>query len=242
MKQRKYTAVAIIALTVVIALAVAAVAHEGHGEPAMGSIAKVEESTLSLTTAGDETVTFALTGETVFKRGEQEVGREEARPGERAVVRYEEQDDAKIAHEVLLPPAEDRHRAPETPEALVDAFHQALVAGDRETALAYLTPDVVIYESGGAEMGSDEYASHHLGADMEFSAAVERTVVNRQVTVVNPKAGSHDSIAWVLTRTANSGTFRDREIDSMGTETMVLRRTEDDWRIIHIHWSSGTRE
>lgn len=107
MKQRKYTAVAVIALTVVIALAVAAVAHEGHGEPAMGTIAKVEESALSLTTEGDETVTFVLTGETVFKRGEQRVGREEAQPGERAVVRYEEHDGHKMAHEVLLPPAEE---------------------------------------------------------------------------------------------------------------------------------------
>lgn len=107
MKQRKYSAVAVIALTVVVALAGAAVAHEGHGEPVLGTIAKVEESALSLTTEGDETVTFVLTGETVFKRGEQEVGREEAQPGERAVVRYEEHDWHKVAHEVLLPPAEE---------------------------------------------------------------------------------------------------------------------------------------
>jgi YHS domain-containing protein len=105
MKQRKYTAVIIIAVAVIAALAVAAIAHEGHGEPAMGTIAKVEESALSLTTGGDETITFGITEDTVFKRGEQEVGREGAQPGQRAVVRYEEHDGRKVAHEVLLPPA-----------------------------------------------------------------------------------------------------------------------------------------
>lgn len=113
MKQRKYTAIAVIALTAVVALAVAAIAHEGHGEPAMGTIAKIEEGALSLTTEGDETVTFTLTEDTVFKRGEQEVGREEAQPGERAVVRYEEHDGHKVAHEVLLPAAGE---APSSPE------------------------------------------------------------------------------------------------------------------------------
>jgi len=106
MKQRKYTALASIALTVVVVFAGAVVAHEGHGKPAMGTIAKVEENVLTLTTEGGETVTFALTAETVFKRGEQEVDREEARQGERAVVRYEEHDGHKVAHEVLLPPTE----------------------------------------------------------------------------------------------------------------------------------------
>lgn len=105
MKQRRHTPVAAIALTVVVTLAVAAIAHEGHGEPVMGTIAKVEEGALSLITEGDETVTFELTGETVFERGGREVGREVAQQGERAVVRYEELDGHRIAHEVLLPPA-----------------------------------------------------------------------------------------------------------------------------------------
>ena len=36
-----------------------------------------------------------------------------------------------------------------------------------------------------------------------------------------------------------SGTFRDREIDAVTTETMILRRAEDGiLRIHHIHWSS----
>ena len=35
-----------------------------------------------------------------------------------------------------------------------------------------------------------------------------------------------------------TGQMGEREINSQGTETMVLRRSDDGWRIVHIHWSS----
>ena len=118
-----------------------------------------------------------------------------------------------------------------TPEAVVDAFHEALGGGDRQAVLDLLTEDVLIFESGGAELSRDEYAHHHLGSDMAFSAATESKAVDR-------RRGGEGETAWVLTRTETSGTFRDREISARGTETMVLTRGEDGWRIVHIHWSS----
>ena len=124
------------------------------------------------------------------------------------------------------------HAAPEqTPEATADAFHRALAAGHREEALALLAPDVVIFESGGAELSREEYAHHHLAADMEFSAAAPTRVLDRQ-------QGSGGDTAWVLSRTETKGSFRGREVHSRGTETMLLRRTAAGWRIVHIHWSS----
>jgi ketosteroid isomerase-like protein len=125
--------------------------------------------------------------------------------------------------------------AQEGPEAAVSAFHEALASDNRQNVLALLGPEVVIFESGGAELSRDEYASHHLAADMEFAAATEARVVDR-------RSGGDDEIAWVLTRSETTGTFREREIDSLGVETMVLRRSEDGWRIVHIHWSSRSRE
>lgn len=55
--------------------------------------------------------------------------------------------------------------------AVVDAFHEALVAGDSTAALALLSDDVVILEGGGVET-KDEYRSGHLAGDMRFAAAV----------------------------------------------------------------------
>lgn len=118
-----------------------------------------------------------------------------------------------------------------TPAEVVDAFHAALDAGDREAALAQLAEEVVIFESGGAEMSREEYAGHHLGGDIVFSAAVDREIVDRRHEVVG-------QIAHVLSRTRTTGTFRDREIDATGVETMILQRREATWKIVHIHWSS----
>lgn len=117
------------------------------------------------------------------------------------------------------------------PEDIVDAFHAALSAEDSMSALGFLSPDVVIFESGGAETSREEYRSHHLGADIEFSMSTTRQITERRV-----EAG--EDVAIVLTRSATTGTFREHEIDSTGVETMVLAHTGDGWVILHIHWSS----
>lgn len=120
---------------------------------------------------------------------------------------------------------------PDTPREVVRAFHAALAAGDSSRALAMLAPGVVIYESGGVEASRDEYRSHHLGADMTFASATTREVTHQAMR----EAGQ---VAWVISQTATTGTFRDRDINSLGTETMILERTAERWHITHIHWSS----
>ncbi len=121
--------------------------------------------------------------------------------------------------------------AQQTPEGVVNRFHELQAAGDSLGSLELLASDVVIFESGGVEASRTEYRSHHLGVDVQFAAAVSREIVDQRSMV-------EGDIAWVLTQTRATGTFRDREIDSRGVETMVLRRTTDGWRVIHIHWSS----
>lgn len=123
----------------------------------------------------------------------------------------------------------------EDPAGVVDAFHAALAAGDSAGALGWLDPQVVIFESGGVERSRDEYASHHLGADMAFAGATSRDVQQQAQRVLG------DDVAVVLSEVRATGEFRGRAVDSTNTETMVLRRTRDGWRIIHIHWSSRRR-
>ncbi len=135
---------------------------------------------------------------------------------------------------LLSPVSLIAHEGHVTPQQTVALFHEALASGDRARVLEVVDPEVVIFESGGAELSRDEYASHHLEADMAFSAATMRTVVEQ-------KEDHAGDTAWVLTRSETQGTFRDKEIDSFGTETVVLRRGEHGWRIVHIHWSSRPR-
>ncbi len=114
----------------------------------------------------------------------------------------------------------------------VDAFHKALADGDSKQALALLADDVLIYESGGAETSKAEYASHHLDADMAFLKGVKQSVSARS-------AQTSGDVAWVTSQGETTGTYKDKTIDSASTETMILRRSGGQWKIVHIHWSSA---
>lgn len=113
----------------------------------------------------------------------------------------------------------------------VDAFHAALKTGNTAAALALLAPDVMIFEEGGAERSREEYASHHLGSDAAFAAASEATVARRS-------GWADGDIAWITSEGRTTGQFNGRAVDRLTTETMVLKRHADGWRIHHIHWSS----
>lgn len=115
--------------------------------------------------------------------------------------------------------------------AAVDAFHAALGSGDAAAVLALLAEDVVVLEEGGAERSRDEYAGHHLPADMTFAAATTAEITRRAAWV-------QGDVAWVLTEGRTTGAFNDRPVDRLTAETMVLHRDGDAWRIRHIHWSS----
>ena len=113
----------------------------------------------------------------------------------------------------------------------IDAFHAALKRGDTKAALMHLSEDALIFESGTVENSRAEYESHHLKSDAEFSAATSRTLVSERVTDAN-------DIVSVMRVELVKGSFRGRSINSRSIETMVLRRTNGKWRIVHIHWSS----
>lgn len=119
----------------------------------------------------------------------------------------------------------------ETPAALVSRFHDALKGGRRQAVLDLMTPDAVVFESGGAENTRDEYANHHLEPDMAFARSTVTTVEDRRVVEMG-------DVALVLSHTATSGAFEGKPVSSKGVETMVVRRVDGGWRVAHIHWST----
>jgi ketosteroid isomerase-like protein len=50
--------------------------------------------------------------------------------------------------------------------------------------------------------------------------------------------GTAGELAWVASEGRTRGRFKERDVDRITTETMVLRRQAGGWRIIHVHWSS----
>lgn len=115
--------------------------------------------------------------------------------------------------------------------ATVDAFHDALAKGDPGAAAALLDDQVQIYEQGWVERSKTEYAAHHLASDMAFAAATASKRTSRSGSIIG-------DLAYVASEAAVTGTFKDKAVDSIVLETMVLRRSPDGWRIVHIHWSS----
>lgn len=119
-----------------------------------------------------------------------------------------------------------------SPQEVVEAFHAALDRGDEAAVRALLLPDVYIAESGGVERSMEEYAGHHMPADMAFSEAVSRNVTEM-------RGLESGDLAVFMSEAVSHGAFRGSEIHSRTMETMVVRRTDAGWRIAHIHWSSA---
>ena len=117
--------------------------------------------------------------------------------------------------------------------AVVVRHHTALASGDSAAALALLTDDAVILESGGIETRA-EYRSHHLQADVAFAQAVKTERSPIRVVV-------RGDVAWASSTSVAQGEFRGRAINSVGAELMVLVRDSGGWKISAIHWSSRNR-
>ncbi len=117
------------------------------------------------------------------------------------------------------------------PVFALNSFHAALNSGDKQTVIAALSPDVLIFESGGAERSRAEYASHHMKSDMAFLAQMEHDEISQN-------ASEQGDTAWIVTESRIYGRYKDKDIDIVSTETAVLKRGADGWKIVHLHWSS----
>ncbi len=114
---------------------------------------------------------------------------------------------------------------------VVDAFHAALGRGDTTAAAGFLADAIVVFEGGDVERSKAAYAGHHLPADAVFAQAVGSQMTRRS-------GGASGDLAWVASEGRTQGRYKDREVDRMTTETMVLRRVSGAWKIVHVHWSS----
>jgi ketosteroid isomerase-like protein len=117
------------------------------------------------------------------------------------------------------------------PAQLVTDFHRALQTGDAITVRKLLDEEVLIFEGGGVERSANEYASSHMQADMAFLKQMQIAILEHHVKVTGNTAIS-TSISTM------QGHYKDKDINSKSMETLVLSRTDEQWRITHIHWSN----
>lgn len=115
--------------------------------------------------------------------------------------------------------------------ATVERFSTALGSGDLAGAASELDPAVLILESGGVERSRDEYLAGHAKHDADF-------LKSAHVTLERRVAHASGDLAWVGSESGIHARKGEQTLAIASTETMVLRRTDQDWKIVHIHWSS----
>lgn len=119
--------------------------------------------------------------------------------------------------------------------AVVDTFSKALASADFKTVETALDPAVIILESGGAERSREEYLGHHAIADAAFLGGAH-VALQRRIARVD------GDMAWVASESELHATKDGKPMTLLSTETMVLHKTADGWRIVHIHWSSRPKK
>ncbi|MDT0496803.1 nuclear transport factor 2 family protein [Algiphilus sp. W345] len=123
------------------------------------------------------------------------------------------------------------HAAQTRPADIVDGFRKAVLRGNADEALGMLASDVVIYEQGFSEFDRREYAGDHLAADIQFEKSIHRAITWRQVF-------QDEVYAFVISEYRLTGDLDGEPLNIATTETMVLRRDAQSWKIAHIHLSS----
>lgn len=119
--------------------------------------------------------------------------------------------------------------------ATVDRFLAALAAGELERAAAELDPELVVLEGGNAELSAEQYLALHAKQDAEFLKTATVDTGYRRARVVG-------DLAWVASLTEVQTEHEGKPLTIDGAESMVLKRSEPGWRIVHIHWSSRVRK
>jgi ketosteroid isomerase-like protein len=120
-----------------------------------------------------------------------------------------------------------------TPAEVVDAFHAALRKKDTAAALSLLDRGLVVFEFGTADPTVEAYAFRHLPLDMDVAVATRWKLETRRL-------GGEGNERWVLSTYHVSGKHPNgKPINLTMLETVILRRSGDAFRIVHLHWSTN---
>ncbi|MGV0780020.1 YybH family protein [Mycolicibacterium peregrinum] len=118
----------------------------------------------------------------------------------------------------------------------VDAYLASIDAADSESGkeLWETSERVSFIHPRGHEYGWDEVAKNFYGITMgaTFSQRALRLDGEPRITVYNDAAVIEFEWTFVALRVDNGETLR-----SVGRESQVFIRAEEDWKLVHVHYS-----
>ena len=94
--------IGILALSVLLAMAVPLVAHDGHKHSTLGTIEAVQGVHVQLKQTDGTTITLMLDKETTVTRGKEKLDAKALKPGQRAAVDYSGEGAMLMAHAIRI--------------------------------------------------------------------------------------------------------------------------------------------
>lgn len=133
------------------------------------------------------------------------------------------------------PPAAISTLIDPAPEAVLEAFHAAVVRGDAAAAADALDETLLVFEEGWVDAGKAAFVRDHLPEDIAYLKTMTETQVSRT-------GGVSGDLAWIATQGRMQGVHDGKPVDRDTAETVILKRTNGVWKIVQIHWSSHARK
>ena len=113
---------------------------------------------------------------------------------------------------------------------VLDAYDQAVSKRDVESVRKLLAPEVLVYEHDVRNDGIEDAFENHLKPEILEDNGLQLSYSDVRVT-------ASPALALVTRLYHVKGNLKGKVIDSTGNETLVWKRTEGRWKIIHIHYS-----
>ena len=109
-------------------------------------------------------------------------------------------------------------------------YDQAVAKKDVETVRNLLAPDLLLYEHSVRNDGAQDVFENHLKPEILEGEGLQLSFSDLRVT-------ARTELALVTRQYRVQGKFEGKAIDSTGNETQVWRKTDGQWKILHIHYS-----
>lgn len=115
-------------------------------------------------------------------------------------------------------------------------YDAAFLAKDLDKLATFYHPDVTIYEGAGVNNGWADYRDRHLGPELKAFENLEFGHSNRHVQMLGDRA------AYVISEYFIKAKMKERMLDNIGRETLVVEKQSDgSWKIRHSHTSGRAR-
>ena len=115
-------------------------------------------------------------------------------------------------------------------------YDVAFNAKDLDKLATFYHPDVTIFEGAGVNDGCVDYRDRHLGPELKMFEDLQFGHSNRRVVMLG------DRSAYAVAEYFIKAKMKDRVLDNIGRETLVLEKQADgSWKIRHSHTSGRAR-